>query len=109
MSRLCSILRVGVVLVAVAALGAGCASPRTKAEHRAALDACLRAPDPRISVDCERADILREQMEYERSENASLAVGAFAVSILTLGIISAFDDDDCCYSRGHYGGHYRYN
>ena len=108
MSRLCSVLRAGVGLVAMAALGAGCASPQTKAEHRIALDACLRAPDPRTSVECERADILREQMDYERSENASLAVGAFAVSILTLGIIAAFDDD-CCHHRSHYGSYHRYN
>lgn len=97
-------LRAAITVVLTAALLAGCASPQTKAEHRMALDACLRAPDPRTSVDCERADILREQMDYERSENASLAFGAFAVSILTLGIIAVVDDND------HYGGyhHYRY-
>lgn len=102
-------LRTVVSVLAAAALVAGCASPRTKAEHRVALDACLASPDPYYSPDCRRAEILREQMEYERSENASLAVGAFALSILTLGIVAAVDDD-CCKHR-HYGyrGGYRYH
>lgn len=105
MSRLRSCLRLAVGLAAVAALAAGCASERTTTEHRMALDACLASPDPYNSPDCERARILRDQMDYERSQNTALAAGAFAVSILTLGII-AVADDDCCGHR--YGGYWRY-
>ena len=89
-------------LLAVA-LVAGCASPATKEQHRIALDACLAAPDPSRAPACERANILRQQMDYERSENASIAMGALALSVLTLGIVSVFDDDDHYYYGGHNG------
>jgi hypothetical protein len=95
-------LRSAITLMLVAAMVAGCASPRTKAEHRVALDACLAAPDPYGSPACQREEILREQMEYERSENATLAMGAFALSLLGLGIWAAVDDNDCCYYRRGY-------
>ena len=99
-------LRPAVSILTAAALAAGCASPRTKAQHRAALDACLASPSPGYGPACERERILREQMEYERSENAALAMGAFALGILGLGIWAAVDDDDCCsYRRPHHHYH----
>lgn len=99
-----SLSRMTVALVASVALVAGCASPRTKAEHRAALDACLAAPDPYGSPACQREQILRQQMDYERSENTALAFGAVTLALLGVGIAAAVSDDDCCY-HGH--GHYR--
>lgn len=108
-----------ILLVAAAVAVSACASPRTKAQHRAALDECLASSDPRYSDACVRADILREQMEYEREENTALAFGAAALGVLTLGIVAAVNDDCCHYHpryraryhhRGHRhrGRHYRY-
>ena len=94
--------RSAISLMIVAAMVAGCASPRTKAEHRVALDACLASPDPYASPACQREGILREQMEYERQENATLAMGAFALSLLGLGIWAAVDDNRCCGYRHRY-------
>ncbi|MBK0400936.1 hypothetical protein H0I76_17190 [Limibaculum sp. M0105] len=105
MRRIGSIARALVAVATSAALVAGCASPRTKAEHRAALDACLASPDPYGSPACQREQILRQQMDYERSENASIAMGAFALSLLGLGIWAVVDDDNCCYGGRYYYYH----
>jgi len=104
------------LVITAVGLVAACASAETTSRYNQALEKCLASEDVSVSNECKKAELLRDQMEIEREQNTSVAVGAATIGLFTLGTIAVLND--CCYGghyyrpyrhgyygRGYYGGH----